>query len=192
MWDSLEDMGADQLQNPVVLEPSAGAGRFLGLQPPEMARRSKRIAVELDDLTGRITTHTYPDTQVHVAGFEDVHIPDNYVDIAISNVPFGNYPVYDEEYQGQDHMTRSIHNYFFTKAVDKLKPGGVAAFITSHYTMDSPQARDFREQIAEQADFLGAVRLPQNAFPDTEVITDIIYLRKRSPGDAQPGQPGVG
>ena len=186
MWSTLAGMGAGDLKSPVVLEPSVGSGRFLGLQPPEMARRSKRIAVELDSLTGSIAKHAYPDTQVHVAGYEDVHIPDNYVDIAISNVPFGNYPVYDEKYSGQDEKTRSIHNYFFAKTVDKLKPGGVAAFITSHYTMDSAQARDFREGLAEQADFLGAIRLPQNAFPDTQVVTDIIYLRKRDPKDRHP------
>ena len=186
MWSGLMDMGAGALKDPVVLEPSAGSGRFLGLQPPDMARRSKRIAVELDELTGSIVKHAYPDTQVHVAGYEDVRIPDDYVDIAISNVPFGNYAVYDEEYSGQDQMTRSIHNYFFGKTVDKLKPGGVAAFVTTHYTMDSQQAKDFREHIAEQADFLGAVRLPEKAFPDTDVVTDIIYLRKRDPADTHP------
>ena len=186
MWSSLQGMGADQLESPVVLEPSAGAGRFLGLQPPEMARKSRRVAVELDSLTGNIARHAYPDTQVHVAGYEQVHIPDNYVDIAISNVPFGNYPVYDEEYADKDYMTRSIHNYFFGKTVDKLKPGGVAAFITTHHTLDSPQARPFREELAQQADFLGAVRLPKDTFPDTEVVTDIIYLRKREPGDTSP------
>ena len=186
MWSSLTGMGAGDLKNPVVLEPSAGSGRFLGLQPPEMARRSKRIAVELDSLTGSITKHAYPDTQVHVAGYEDVHIPNDYVDIAISNVPFGNYPIHDAEYSGQGYGDLSIHNYFFAKTVDKLKPGGVAAFITTHYTMDSPQAKDFRESLAQQADFLGAVRLPQNAFPDTQVVTDIIYLRKRDPKDRHP------
>lgn len=186
MWGSLMDMGAGQVESPVVLEPSAGAGRFLGLQPPEMAKKSRRIAVELDSLTGTIAKHAYPDTQVHVAGYEDVHIPDDYVDIAISNVPFGNYPVYDDEYADKDHMTRSIHNYFFGKTVDKLKPGGVAAFITTHHTLDSPQARQFREDLAQEADFLGAVRLPNDAFPDTQVVTDIIYLRKRDPGDNSP------
>ena len=183
MWSGLVNMGASELKDPVVLEPSAGAGRFLGLQPQDLARRSKRIAVELDDLTGNITKNAYPDTQVHVAGYEDVRIPDDYVDIAISNVPFGNYPVYDAEYSGQDHVTRNIHNYFFGKTVDKLKPGGMAAFVTSHHTLDSPQAKDFREHIADRADFLGAVRLPNNAFPDTQVVTDIIYLRKRDPAD---------
>ena len=186
IWSGLIGMGAGDLKKPVVLEPSAGSGRFLGLQPPEMARRSKRIAVELDSLTGSITKHAYPDTQVHVAGYEDVHIPDNYVDIAISNVPFGNYGVYDPNYSGQNGKDLSIHNYFFAKTVDKLKPGGVAAFITTHYTMDSPQARDFREGLAKKADFLGAIRLPNNAFPDTEVVTDIIYLRKRDPKDSHP------
>jgi len=185
MWGGLMEMGAGDLKNPVVLEPSAGSGRFLGLQPPEMAKRSRRIATELDYLTGSITKYAYPDTQVHVAGYEDVHIPDDYVDIAISNVPFGNYPVHDAEY-GDQPMTRSVHNYFFGKTIDKLKPGGVAAFITTHYTLDSPQAKPFREKIAEEADFLGAVRLPNNAFPDTQVVTDIIYLRKRDPSDKHP------
>ena len=185
MWGGLMEMGAGDLKNPVILEPSAGSGRFLGLQPPEMAGRSRRIATELDYLTGSITKYAYPDTQVHVAGYEDVHIPDDYVDIAISNVPFGNYPVHDAEY-GDAPMTRSVHNYFFGKTMDKLKPGGVAAFITTHYTLDSPQAKPFREKLAEEADFLGAVRLPNNAFPDTQVVTDIIYLRKRDPSDKHP------
>ena len=140
----------------------------------------------LDSLTGNIARHAYPDTQVHVAGYEQVAIPDNYVDVAISNVPFGNYPVYDEEYADKDYMTRSIHNYFFGKTIDKLKPGGVAAFITTHHTLDSPQAKQFREDLAQQADFLGAVRLPKDTFPDTEVVTDIIYLRKRSPDETNP------
>ena len=186
MWSSLHDMGAGQLESPVVLEPSAGAGRFLGLQPPEMARKSQRIAVELDSLTGNIARHAYPDTQVHVAGYEQVHIPDNYVDIAISNVPFGNYPVYDEEYADKDHMTRSIHNYFFGKTVDKLKPGGVAAFITTHHTLDSPQARPFREELGPTSRLPGRGAPAQRHLPDTEVVTDIIYLRKRAPGETQP------
>ena len=186
MWNGLERMGATNLENPRILEPSAGSGRFLGMQPTEMAKRSDRTAVELDSITGRILKHTYPDTKVMISGFEKAPIPDNSIDIAVSNVPFGRVGVHDPTYKGQKFITSRVHNYFFAKTLDKLRPGGVMAFVTSHYTMDAPGTRRLREHLAERADLVGAIRLPNNAFDDTQVVTDIIYLRKRMPGE-KPG-----
>ena len=185
MWDGLSDMGADKLKRPRVLEPSAGSGRFLGMQPPAMAAKSERTAVELDPMTSGILRRLYPDTKVYNAGFQEAPVPDNHFDVAISNVPFGNVRVFDPEFNatGRKHLTGSIHNYFFAKTLDKLRPGGVMAFVTSHHTMDAPKARDTREYLAERADLVGAVRLPQDAFGDTQVVTDIMYLRKRADGD---------
>ena len=186
MWKGLERMGATNLENPRILEPSAGSGRFLGMQPTEMAKRSERTAVELDSITGRILKHTYPDTKVMISGFEKAPIPDNSIDIAVSNVPFGRVGVHDPTYKGQKFITSRVHNYFFAKTLDKLRPGGVMAFVTSHYTMDAPGTKRLREHLAERADLVGAIRLPNNAFDDTQVVTDIIYLRKRMPGE-KPG-----
>ena len=151
-----------------------------------MAKRSDRTAVEKDSITGRILKHTYPDTKVMVSGFEKAPIPDNSIDIAVSNVPFGRVGVNDPAYKGQKFITSRIHNYFFAKTLDKLRPGGVMAFVTSHNTMDAPAAKRLREHLAERADLVGAIRLPQDAFDDTQVVTDIVYLRKRMP-DEQPG-----
>ena len=188
MWQEFRDLGADKIPNPKVLEPSAGSGRFLGYQPPEMAARSSRTAVELDNLTAGMVKHLYPNTTVWNTGFQDAPIPDDSFDLAISNVPFGNYGVHDKEYlgSGRKFLTGSIQNYFFAKTLDKLRPGGVMAFITTHHTLDAPKAKRVREYLAEQADLVGAVRLPDDAFPDTQVVTDIIYLRKRGPGE-EPG-----
>ena len=142
MWKGVSDMGADKLPHPRVLEPSAGSGRFLGLQPKEMADKSKRFAVELDPMTAGIVKHVYPQTNVFNAGFEEVPFPNDYFDVAISNVPFGKVKVYDKEFNatGRQYLTNSIHNYFFAKTLDKLKPGGVMAFVTSHHTLDAKKA----------------------------------------------------
>ena len=185
MWSTLSGMGANKLENPKVLEPSAGSGRFLGLQPSGMAERSSRVAVELDPRTADILKHLYPETKVYKAGFQEAPVPDDHFDIAISNVPFGNIKVYDKEFNatGRKYLTNSIHNYFFAKTLDKLRPGGVMAFITSHHTMDAPKAEPVRRYLADRADLVGAVRLPEDAFPDTQVVTDVIYLRKRSEGE---------
>ena len=185
MWSTLSEMGADKLKNPKVLEPSAGSGRFLGLQPEEMAKRSSRMAVELDPMTADIVKHLYPETKVHSAGFQDAPVPDNHFDIAISNVPFGKLRVHDKEFAatGRKYLASSVHNYFFAKTLDKLRPGGVMAYITSHHTMDAPKAEPVRRYLADHADLVGAVRLPNDAFPDTQVVTDIIYLRKRAQGE---------
>lgn len=187
MWDGLAKLGANKLSHPRVLEPSAGTGRFFGLEPKELASRSVRTAVELDEVTGKILHQLYPDTEVHIMGYEAAPLPKESMDIAVSNVPFGNIPVFDPTMRRERHkFTRSVHNYFFVKTLENLRPGGVMAFITSHYTMDSNEAKPVREALAAEADLLGAVRLPQGAFPDTQVVTDIIYLRKRLPTD-KPG-----
>ena len=188
MWDTLNKMGADKLKNPKVLEPSAGSGRFLGLQPKGMADRSERTAVELDRMTARILKPLYPEAKVYQAGFQDAPLPDEHYDIAISNVPFGDVKIYDKEYNatGRKYLTNSIHNYFKAKTLDKLRPGGVMAYITTHHAMDAEQAEPVRRYIADRADLLGAVRLPKDAFPDTSVVADIMYLRKREEGE-EPG-----
>ena len=188
MWKGLQDLGADQIENPRILEPSAGSGRFLAMQPPAMAARSKRTAVELDKTTGALLKHLYPETEVWNTGFEAAPLPNESYDLAISNVPFGNYGVHDPEYlsSGRKYLTNSIHNYFFSKTLDKLAPGGMLAFVTTHHTLDAAKARQFREYLSGQADLVGAVRLPERAFPDTDVVTDIIYLRKRKDGE-EPG-----
>ena len=188
MWRGLEEMGADQIPNPKVLEPSAGSGRFLAYQPPEMAASSVRTAVELDNVTAGLLKAQFPNTTVWNTGFQDAPIPDDHFDLAISNIPFGNYGVHDPDYlaSGRKFLTGSIHNYFFAKTLDKLRPGGVLAFVTTHHTMDSEKAKRIREYLAERADLVGAIRLPEDAFPDTQVVTDIVYLRKRRPGE-EPG-----
>ena len=186
MWEGLREMGAGDIPNLKVLEPSAGSGRFLAYQPRDMAASSTHTAVELDNLTAGLLKARSPEATVWNSGFQDAPVPDGHFDVAISNVPFGNYGVHDPDYleTGRKFLTGSIHNYFFAKALDKLRPGGLLAFITTHYTLDAPTGQRFREYLADQADLVGAVRLPDDAFPDTEVVTDIIYLRKRLPGEA--------
>ena len=185
MWQSLVDMGAADLDRPKILEPSAGSGRFLGLQPAAIAARSERTAIEKDPLTAKVLRHTYPEAKTYNAGFEEAPTPDNHYDIAISNVPFGDLRIFDPEFQttGRRHLTRYINNYFFAKALDKVRPGGVIAFITSHGTLDAPGHESTRRYLADRADLLGAVRLPDDAFPDTQVVTDIVYFRKRAEGE---------
>ena len=187
MWKALEKMGVDKLSNPHILEPSAGSGRFLGYEPKELAAKSQRVAVELDSLTGRMLKQMYPQADTYVMGFEHAPIPKDSIDVAISNVPFGNYPIFDPTFKkGRKKLTESIHNYFFAKTLEELRPGGVLAFITSHMTMDAPTAKPVRQALADQADLVGAIRLPNNAFPDTQVVTDIIFMRKRMEGE-KPG-----
>ena len=186
-WRALERMGVDKLAQPRVLEPSAGSGRYLGLQPTDLAARSKRTAVELDTTTGNILKRVYPNAATYVMGFQEAPIPDDSVDVAVSNVPFGNIPVLDPSYRkGRDLLTKQVHNYFFAKTLDKLRPGGVLGFVTSHHTLDAPTAQPIREYLAEHADLLGAIRLPEGAFPDTDVVTDIVFMQKREPGQ-EPG-----
>ena len=189
MWKGLSDMGADKLDSLNVLEPSAGSGRFLGLQPRNTAMKSNRTAVELDPMTAGILKHLYPETEVYAAGIREAPIPDNHFNIAISSVPFGKVKVYDPEFNasGRKFLTGPVHDSFFAKTLDKLRPGGLMAYITSHHTMDTPSAEAIRGYMADRADLPGAVRLPGDAFPDTDVTTDIIYLRKRA--ESEPSIP---
>lgn len=172
-----------------LLEPSAGVGHFAGAMPQDMLPGVKSwTMVELDSITGNIAKYLYPNADVRVQGFETAKIPDNYMDMAISNVPFGNYGIADKTYPKA--VTSAIHNYFFAKSLDKVRPGGIVCFITSRYTMD---ARDssVREYIAKRADLLGAIRLPDSAFKGnagTEVVTDILVLKKREEGTKYGGE----
>ena len=159
-----------------ILEPSMGVGNFFGLLPQEM-NCSRLYGVELDSITGRIAQKLYPKADITVAGFETTDRRD-FFDLAVGNVPFGNYKVNDKAY---NKLNFSIHDYFFAKTLDQVRPGGVIAFITSRYTMDK-QSNEVRKYIAERADLLGAIRLPNNAFKKnagTEVVSDIIFLQKR-------------
>ena len=173
IYEAIGNMG---FQTGNILEPSMGVGNFFGLLPQEMSA-SKLYGVELDSITGRIAQKLYPKADITVAGFETTNRRD-FFDLAVGNVPFGNYKVNDKAY---NKLNFSIHDYFFAKTLDQVRPGGVIAFITSRYTMDK-QSPEVRKYIAERADLLGAIRLPNNAFKKnagTEVTTDIIFLQKR-------------
>lgn len=159
-----------------ILEPSCGVGNFFGMLPEEM-RNSRLYGVELDSISGRIAQQLYPKADITVAGFETTDRRDFY-DLAIGNVPFGQYQVRDKAY---DKLNFSIHNYFFAKALDQVRPGGVVAFVTSRYTMDAKDST-VRRYLAQRAELLGVIRLPNNAFKanaGTEVVSDIIFLQKR-------------
>lgn len=173
IYDAVGQMGFEKGN---ILEPSMGVGNFFGLLPENM-QGSRLYGVELDSITGRIAQKLYPQAEITVAGFETTDRRDFY-DLAIGNVPFGNYKVADKPY---DKLGFSIHNYFFAKALDQVRPGGVVAFVTSRYTLDSKN-EDARKYLAQRADFIGAIRLPNNAFQanaGTKVVSDIIFLQKR-------------
>ena len=159
-----------------ILEPSCGTGNFFGLLPDSM-RESRLYGVELDSVTGRIARQLYPNANITISGFESTNQRD-FFDLAIGNVPFGQYQVNDPAY---NRLGFSIHNYFFAKALDEVRPGGVVAFVTSRYTLDA-QSPDVRKYLAKRAELLGAIRLPNNAFKanaGTEVVSDIVFLQKR-------------
>ena len=181
IYDAVEKMG---FQSGNILEPSMGVGNFFGMLPDTMAD-SRLYGVELDSITGRIAKKLYPQADITVAGFETTDRRDFY-DLAVGNVPFGQYKVNDKAY---NKLGFSIHNYFFAKAIDQVRPGGVVAFVTSRYTMDSKDSTA-RKHMAERADLLGAIRLPNNAFranAGTDVVSDIIFLQKRDrPADIEP------
>ena len=173
IYDAVENMG---FQTGNILEPSMGVGNFFGMLPESM-KSSRLYGVELDSITGRIAKQLYPKADITVAGFETTDRKDFY-DLAVGNVPFGQYQVSDRAF---DKLGFSIHNYFFAKALDQVRPGGVVAFVTSRYTMDAKDSAA-RKYIAQRADFLGAIRLPNNAFranAGTDVVSDIIFLQKR-------------
>ena len=181
IYDAVERMG---FRSGNILEPSMGVGNFFGMLPDSMAD-SRLYGVELDSITGRIAKKLYPQADITVAGFETTDRRDFY-DLAVGNVPFGQYKVNDKAY---NKLGFSIHNYFFAKAIDQVRPGGVVAFVTSRYTMDSKDSTA-RKHMAERADLLGAIRLPNNAFranAGTDVVSDIIFLQKRDrPADIEP------
>ena len=181
IYDAVERMG---FRSGNILEPSMGVGNFFGMLPDTM-QDSRLYGVELDSITGRIAKKLYPQADITVAGFETTDRRDFY-DLAVGNVPFGQYKVNDKAY---NKLGFSIHNYFFAKAIDQVRPGGIVAFVTSRYTMDSKDSTA-RKHMAERADLLGAIRLPNNAFranAGTDVVSDIIFLQKRDrPADIEP------
>ena len=181
IYDAVENMG---FRTGNILEPSMGVGNFFGMLPESM-KSSRLYGVELDSITGRIAKQLYPKADITVAGFETTDRRD-FFDLAIGNVPFGQYQVNDRAY---NKLGFSIHDYFFAKTLDQVRPGGVIAFVTSRYTMDK-QSPEVRKYIAQRAELLGAIRLPNNAFKanaGTEVVSDIIFLQKRDrPIDIEP------
>ena len=187
IYDAVEKIG---FRSGNILEPSMGVGNFFGMLPDTM-QGSCLYGVELDSITGRIAQKLYPQADITVAGFETTDRRDFY-DLAVGNVPFGNYKVADKAY---NKFGFSIHNYFFAKAIDQVRPGGIVAFVTSRYTMDSKDSTA-RKHIAERADLLGAIRLPNNAFranAGTDVVSDIIFLQKRDrPADIEPAWAQLG
>ena len=185
MYDGLSRLG---FTGGRMLEPSAGVGNFIGAMPDEMTAKVKSwTAVELDNITGNILKYLYPNSDVRIEGFEKANIPDGYMDVAIGNVPFGNYAVIDKSYPKQ--VTGAIHNYFFAKSLDKVRPGGIVMFITSNYTMNSKD-QSVRRYIMNKADLLGAIALPEGAFKEnagTEVATTIMILKRRADGTPYAG-----
>jgi hypothetical protein len=184
IWSGLHHLGLGKSAQ--ILEPAMGVGHFFGLMPESM-QGGHRTGVELDSITVRIAQKLYPDSTIFAKGFEETPLPDNYFDAVVGNVPFGDYAVHDPMVKPQ--LTRAIHDYFFAKSLEKLRPGGVMALITSRYTMDK-QTDVIRRHLDEQADLLGAIRLPNTAFKGnagTEVTTDILFLLKRAPGGQQSG-----
>ena len=174
IYNALKNMGVEQAN---ILEPSCGTGNFLGMLPHEM-QSSKLYGVELDSISGKIAKQLYQKANIKVQGYEKADLPDSFFDIAIGNVPFGDFKVNDKRYDKNNFL---IHDYFFAKTLDKVRPGGVIAFITSKGTMDkaSPEVRKY---LAQRADLLGAIRLPDNTFTKnagTKVTSDIIFLQKR-------------
>ena len=178
MYDGLQQLG---FTGGRMMEPSSGVGNFVGAMPAEMASNVRSwTMVELDGITGLMAKYLYPNADVRIQGFEKANIPNNFMDVAIGNVPFGNYAIADKNYPKK--VTSAIHNYFFAKSLDKVRPGGIVMFITSSYTMNSSDST-VRRYIMQHADLLGAIRLPDNAFKGnagTEVVTDILVLKKRA------------
>lgn len=174
IYDALEKMGFEKGN---VLEPAMGIGNFFGMLPEKM-QESRLYGVELDGITGRIAKQLYPNADIKITGFEKTDYPNDFFDVAIGNVPFGQYKVADKQYDKQNFL---IHDYFFAKTLDKVRPGGVVAFVTSKGTMDK-KSPEVRKYLAQRAELLGAVRLPNTAFKEnagTEVTSDILFLKKR-------------
>ena len=175
IYSALENMG---FKGGKILEPALGTGNFFGSMPEEMRNNSKLSGVELDSITGRIAKLLYPSANIQIKGYENTTFENNSFDIAVSNVPFGSYKVNDKDYNNQNMY---IHDYFFAKTLDKVRPGGIVAFVTSKGTLDK-ESPEVRKYLAERAELLGAIRLPNTAFKQnagTEVTSDIIFLQKR-------------
>jgi len=188
IWEAMQRFGLQP--GAQILEPSIGVGHFFGLMPDELLKGARRTGVELDAVTARIAKCLYPDATVFSKGFEDTPLPDNFFDAVVGNIPFGNYAVFDPAYRRTPALTRTIHDYFLAKSLDKTRPGGVLALITSRYTMDKQEAT-IRSHLAERADLIAAIRLPDTTFKanaGTEVTTDILFLQKRAPGAAVNGE----
>src|SRR5579872_692754 len=169
-----------------ILEPACGIGHFLGLMPEDLLRRSTVTGIEIDPLTARIAKTLYPDSDIRIQAFEQSKLADGFYDLAISNVPFGDYTVHDPRW---NNYKFPIHDYFFAAALDKVRPGGLLIFVTSHHTLDKVDST-LRELLGAKTEMLGAIRLPNNAFKKnagTEVTTDIVMLRKLRPGEAPTG-----
>ena len=174
-----------------ILEPAAGTGKFLSVMPPSIASNSNITAIEVDTLPGQILANLFPLTNVLIKGFEQSNLPENSFDLIISNVPFGNIHLYDKLLENHPdkrfrNASGNIHNYYFAKSILLAKPGGLIAFLTSRYTLDSSKSQEIRELMNENTEFLGAIRLPDTAFKaqaGTEVVTDIIFLRKFQTGE---------
>lgn len=157
-----------------ILEPSCGIGNFFGMLPDEM-KGSKMYGVELDSISGRIAKQLYQNSNIAIEGYEETKLPDSFFDVAVGNVPFGNFKVVDKKY---DRLNFNIHDYFFAKTIDKVRPNGIIAFVTSRYTMDKRNS-NVRRYINERCELLGAIRLPNDAFGDTKAVSDILFLQKR-------------
>lgn len=175
IYKALENMGLD---NANILEPSCGIGNFIGLLPNELENKCKIYGVELDSISGRVAKQLYQKQNIQVTGFENAKLQDSFFDVAIGNVPFGDFKVIDKKYADKNFL---IHDYFFAKALDKVRPGGIIAFITSKGTMDK-KSPEFRKYLSQRAELIGAIRLPDNTFKKnagTKVTSDIIFLKKR-------------
>ena len=157
-----------------ILEPSCGIGNFFGMLPDEM-KGSKMYGVELDSISGRIAKQLYQNSNIAIEGYEETKLPDSFFDVAVGNVPFGNFKFVDKKY---DRLNFNIHDYFFAKTIDKVRPNGIIAFVTSRYTMDKRNS-NVRRYINERCELLGAIRLPNDAFGDTKAVSDILFLQKR-------------
>ena len=173
IYEALENMG---FHGGRILEPSMGVGNFFGTMPESMRNESQLVGVEIDSITGRIAQQLYQSADIHISGIEQTKFTNGSFDVAVGNVPFGDFKVNDRGYNKYKFL---IHDYFFAKALDKVKDGGIVAFVTSSGTMDK-QNNKVRQYLAERADLIGAIRLPNNAFSDTGVTSDIIFLQKRS------------
>lgn len=185
MWRAVERMG---FKGGAILEPSAGVGHFLGLQPGHLLDGSRRVATEMDAITAAIAKAVYPASDVRHTPFQKATLPKNYFDVAIGNVPFGALFINDNRYP--KHLRQFIHDYFFVRSLDLVRPGGLVAFITTKGTMDKADNR-FRSYMAERADLIGAIRLNEDSLPGTKVTADIIFLKKRAPKEPAGGEAWV-